>query len=171
MDTISNNPTQINSVRTVTSLNYIKRTYNLPQDDSKSFEKEISSDEKSLIVGEKQNNSSNAASFDYQFQNNVPVSVLLTTNQTYNEINRPLATPENSPAKTESEISNYTIEDSSGKNQKAGLGYYLVDTHIATTSGKKASQKLSSPLKDRLNKIYNLNFSIDPGTIVNVTCF
>lgn len=171
MDTISNNPSQIASVRTVTSLNYIKKTYNLPQEDINSFEKQISEEAKSTIVTDHQNNSSNPASFNYQFQHSVPVSVLSTTSQPYNEITKPLVNDELSPSNDETENYKYYVEDSNGKPQKTGLGYYIIDSRLATTPKGKSSQKLSNPMRDRLNKIYNLNFGIEPGTIVNVTCF
>jgi hypothetical protein len=171
MGTVSNNASQIASVRTVTSINYIKKTYNLPQEESNSFDKHFSPDEKSLIVSNKQSNSSNSASFNYQYQQNVPVSLLSTSSQPYNEVAKPFVTAENSPVKEEPETAYYSVEDSSGKSQKTGLGYYLVDKSIIPASGRKTSQKAANPMRDRMNKIYNLNFSIDPGTIVNVTCF
>jgi len=171
MDTISNNISQIASVRTVTSLNYIKKTYNLPQDDNNSFERRISEETKSTIVSEQQNNSSNPASFNYQFQHSVPVSLLSTANQPYNEATKPFKNDEVSTTKDDTETSDYYVEDSNGKTQKNNLGYYIIDSRIATTSKGKSGQKLSNPFRDRLNKIYSVNYGIEPGTIVNVTCY
>lgn len=171
MDTISNNTSQIASVRTVTSLNYIKKTYNIPLEDTKSFEKQISEDSKSTVISEQKSSQSNSALYNYQYQFNVPVSLLSTAGQTYNETTNPLAKTEKSLQQDESENSDYYVEESNDKNQKAGLGYYIIDKNIGTKSGRKSSQKLSNPMRDRLNKIYNLNFGIEPGTIVNVTCY
>lgn len=171
MDTISNNSSQIASVRTVTSLNYIKKTYNLPGEDRTNFENHISADDKNSIISDKSGVSSEPASYNFQYQNNVPVSVLTTTTQTFNETAKPFVNKESSPVTNDSEFSDYFVEDSSGKSQKTGLGYYIIDKRFNAPAGGKSAKKLPNPMRDRLNKAYNLNFGIEPGTIVNVTCF
>jgi hypothetical protein len=160
---------QIVAVRTITSLNYIKKTYNLPHVDVNSFEKQLSEEAKSTVVSEQQNSYTNPASFNYQYQNNVPV--LSTTSQTYNETAKAPVSNEDSSAKDESENYDYYVKEGAEKSNPTSLGYYIIDNSLNSASGAKTSQKLSSPMQDRLNKIYNLNFSIEPGTIVNVTCY
>jgi hypothetical protein len=66
MGTILNNISQFSSVRTVTSLNYIKKTYNIPQKNIDSFQKQISEEDKNTIVSGQQNKYSNPAWF-YHF--------------------------------------------------------------------------------------------------------
>jgi len=169
MDIISNNIPQIGSVRTVTSLNYIKRTYNLPVDSNNSFEKQISEDSKNSIVSDQQGNSVNSAAYNYQYQSNVPVSLLSTANQPFNDTIKP-SVKKNAPASNdEPENPDYYVEEAPEKARNTSLGYYIIDTK-APLSGTK-QQKLTSPMQNRINKTYNLNFGIEPGTIVNITLF
>jgi len=80
MGTILNNISQFSSVRTVTSLNYIKKTYNIPQKNIDSFQKQISEEDKNTIVSGQQNKYSNPASFNYRYHYyQPPASVLYFT--------------------------------------------------------------------------------------------
>lgn len=169
MDTISNNISQVASVRTITSLNYIKRTYNLPIESNNSFDKQITEDTKNTIVSEQQDNSSNPALFNYQYQNNVPVSLLSTAGKPYNETTKPLVSKDNSSSNDEAEDSDYYIEEANESARQNVSGYYIIDKNAAVSGSKL--QKSRSPMQARLNKTYNLNFGIEPGTIVNITCF
>jgi uncharacterized protein YkwD len=170
MDTISNNTSQIAAVRTITSLNFIKKTYNIPQNVIKSFANQISDATKNSLVTEPQNNYANPATYNFQYQPNVPVSLLSTADQPYAYTEKSLANSESSSLNDESENSDYYVEESNEKKKHTNLGYYLIDNSLGTSSSGKSTQKASNPMRDRLNKVYNLNFSIEPGTIVNVTC-
>jgi hypothetical protein len=169
MDTFTNNISQAAAVRTVISQNYIKKTYNLPQKDIETFQKQISQDDKSTIVSEHQDNYANTVLNNYQYQNNVPLSLLSTTSQPYNETSKPIQAEESSAEADEIDPTDYTVEEINDNSQKPGLGYYIIDKDMDASG--KSSQKISNPMRDRLNKIYNLNFGIEPGSIVNVTCY
>jgi hypothetical protein len=170
MDTFTNNISQAAAVRTVISQNYIKKTYNLPQKDIATFQKQISQDDKSTLVSEQQEKYANTVLNNYQYQNNVPLSLLSSTSQPYNETAKTVPTEERSSEADEVDATDYTVEEINDSSQKPGLGYYIIDKDMDTSSSKTA-QKISNPMKERLNKIYNLNFSLEPGSIVNVTCY
>jgi hypothetical protein len=169
MDTISSNISQVASVRTVTSLNYIKRTYNLPVDNNNSFEKKITEEAKNSIVSEQQDDNFTPASFNYQFQHNVPISLLSTAGQTFNETAKPLVSKSSPTSNDKAENSDYSVEETNEDGQQNVSGYYIIDKNAAVSSSKL--QKTPSPMQARLNKTYNLNFGIEPGTIVNITCY
>jgi hypothetical protein len=173
MDSISNNISNIDPVRTVMSQNNINKAYNLPLNNIISFQKQISDQDKSAIVSEQENKNSDPAAFYYQYQSDVPISLLSTTSQPYNETSKPFSTNISSSSTDENvnDNSNFTVEEINDKNQRPDLGYYIIDKNIGTAVIGKPSHKLYNIMKERLNKIYNLNLNSEPGTIVNVTCY
>jgi hypothetical protein len=171
MGAISNNISQLASVRTVTNLNYINKTYNIPQKNIADYQKQITEQDKNEVVNRQQNKYPNPASFNYQYQQSVPLSLLSAAGQPNNETAKALSTNNNSFITDESDNSDYTVEEINDKSQNINLGYYIIDKNMGAASGGNSTRKLSNPMKDRLNKTYNLNSGIEPGTFVNVFCY
>ena len=169
MDIVSNNIPQVSSVRTVTSLNYIKRTYNLPVESNNSFDKQISDESKNSIVSDQQGNNVSTAAYNYQYQSNVPVSLLSTTNQPFNETVKPSIIKSAPASNDEPENSDYYVEEAPEKTNNKSLGYYIIDSKAPLSANRR--QKLNNPMQDRINKTYKLNYGIEPGTIVNITLY
>lgn len=165
MTSVSNNPAYIESVLAPAKsaiVQSISGSSNNSSPDSK-----IPQDSKNKIVTENQSKNSSINN-NLRFQQNIPVSDVLSSGQPYNEVNKPFVSKETIAntynPKYQDQNSNYD----SNQIINTGSSFYLVDTKSNSSSNKDQVKKPKTPMDERINKTYRTGTQIDTGTLVNV---
>ncbi len=168
MTSVSNNPAFIESVLAPAKSGIIQSITG-SSNNSSSPDSNIPQDTKNKIVTENQSkNSSAAINNNLRFQQNIPISDILSSGQPYNEVNKPFVSKETIAntynPKYQDQNSNYE----SSQIINAGSSFYLIDTKSNSSSTKDQVKKPKTPMDERINKTYRTGTQIDTGTLVNV---
>ena len=167
MVSVSNNPAYIESVLAPAKAGIIQSisgsSYNLTSLDSK-----IPQDTKNKILTENQSKNSSYINNNLRFQQNIPVSDILSSNQLYNESNKPFVSKETIANTYNSKYQDQNSEYESGHIVNSGFSYYLVDKKSNSISSKNQAKKAKTPMDDKINKTYHTGAQTDTGTLVNV---
>lgn len=171
MESISNIPSYIDAVLAAVKPSSIQKASGAPNHNIVPNIGKISQDVKNNIVTEKQSDIYDPTAYNLRFQQRVPLSSLIETNQTFNEINKPYIGKKILSKAYGSHDSNSDQQIDSGINENKSLGYYLVYNSSQENSSRSTPTKASNPVYERINKAYHLNILPEPGTLVNVIYF
>lgn len=131
--------------------------------DYKTFLKFTSNEKKNLFVSEKADDNLNQNKSDLRFHENTPIARPLESSTIFNETKKVLnkRTRRNFTSYNYSEETpQKTIES---KNEK---GFYIIIDGTVFLPAEK-NEDLSY-IQKRINKVYHINYTKDPGTLVNV---
>jgi len=165
MDPIANNPFYVSAVQSTAKQSKIPNISEVTSQSFNSSTLNISQDSKNAIVSEKPDTQQDFNSYNLRFQQNVPVSNLLSAGQSFNELNK-----SSSSKKDSAKSKKYYADDSSSNNsseQPTNLGFYIVNNNSGNYALVSAQQKIIS-VKQQINKTYHLNNIVDTGSLVNV---
>lgn len=165
MNSISNNPVYIEGIRYTTGIDSFQNGSNNPGTSNVSYDKYLSQDNKNIIVTEKPDKSPAAANL-YKYQYNAPAFKLMSTGQTFNEIEKPL----NNNSKSSSSNPGTTGNPAQYNyvNNNSASGYFIFDTFRERKLNKEQNSKPPNPMKKKLENAYHLNKGGDAGSLVNM---
>ncbi|MCX7798567.1 MAG: hypothetical protein N2249_08080 [Melioribacter sp.] len=132
------------------------------EQDYYSFIKNLSADKKFTIISEKTDDK-NSHKDELRFQTNTPIAQSLESSKFFNETKRVT----NKSNKKYSNSFNYQEEESiEVKESNNEKGFYIIIDGVFYQPGNGVKEL--SYIQKRINKIYNIKFAKDPGTLVNV---
>ena len=173
MNPITNNPFYIQAVYSAANGNnnphkaleaQLQKAYN--------FDKQLPPDAKNTLVTEKTNENLDFNSYSYRFQQNVPVSTILSTISSFNEINK-ASSGNKASSKSKKYFDNYdySTQQYNGNNTGKTTGFYIVDNNFALSPGAVSLHDELNPVKQKINKAYNVNNKYETGSLVDVVYY
>ncbi len=131
----------------------------------KTAEKKTSTDQKSTIVSEKVNDQASFFPYGFKLQANVPLSKPEKAEKTYNS-SKKKQTVEVKDEETGEVLDSELVEEEKVKEDPKGKGFYM--NPGSSNSGQQQSKSMSELFQEKINHIYNIGFTREPGTLVNL---
>ena len=131
----------------------------------KSVENKTSDQQKSTIVSEKPENQPSFYAYNFRLQSNVPLSKPQRPEKSYND-SKKKQTVEVEDQETGEILDSELVEEEKVNNDLKGKGYYM--NAGSSDSGEKRSKSMAELFQEKINHIYNIGFTREPGTLVNL---
>ena len=135
---------------------------------SNNFSKQVSLDQRNIVVSEKTDNTPGLIPYNFGLQRNVPVPKTKRPAQSFNEtasIQEPdyslIGANENTDDGNQI-IKNYVNET------KENTSYYYIIENSNSSNKQKSLEKNLSEVQRKINSIYQLNRRREPGNLVNI---
>jgi len=131
--------------------------------DYETFLKYTSNEKKNLIVSEKADDNPNQNRSDVRFHENTPIARPLESSTIFNETKKVFN------KRTRRNFTSYNYSEEAPQNtveSKNEKGFYIIIDGMIFQPATK-NEELSY-IQKRINKVYHINYTKDPGTLVNV---
>jgi hypothetical protein len=134
-------------------------------DNLKSSHKDTSTEQKSTVVSEKINEQTPFVSYNFRIQPGVPLSKSAKSERTYNDSRKQQTIEVEDQETGELLESELIVEDKPNEDRRGKEFYVNLGNSIII---KKQTKSLSELFQEKINSIYNVGFTREPGTLVNL---
>ena len=138
------------------------------QDQSASYktvDKKTSDQQKSTIVSEKPGDQTSFYAYNFRLQSNVPISKPEKAEKPHSN-SKKKQTVEVEDQETGELLDSELVEDEKIKKDPKGKGFYM--NAGSSDSWEKQSKSMAELFQEKINHIYNIGFTREPGTLVNL---